>query len=148
VDNKCLQKEKDFKYLGCEISYDGEKDVQQKLSKFSQILAILYNPFKTTLVQKFSKIRVHNALAVHFLLHGSEIWTPRKKSKKRLALFEIKFFMHTVRYTIFGQNRNDEILEELKVEEIHEKLRRYVITLAMTCNKNEQQQDVKNNEEL
>ena len=30
LDNKCLQVQ-DFKYLGCEISYENENDIQQKL---------------------------------------------------------------------------------------------------------------------
>jgi hypothetical protein len=34
------------------------------------------------LVQKFSKIKVHNSLAVHTLLYGSENWTLGKKDKK------------------------------------------------------------------
>jgi hypothetical protein len=32
VDNKCLQQVKNFKYLGCEIPYGNEKDIQQKVS--------------------------------------------------------------------------------------------------------------------
>jgi hypothetical protein len=47
--------------------------------------------------------------------------------------------------------RNEEILEELeelKLEPVDEKLRRYKIKLATTCNKNKQQQDAQNNTEL
>jgi hypothetical protein len=33
VDNKCPQQAKNFKYLGCEISYGIEKHIKQKLSK-------------------------------------------------------------------------------------------------------------------
>jgi len=29
VDTKCLQQVKNFKYLGCEIYYENEKDTQQ-----------------------------------------------------------------------------------------------------------------------
>jgi hypothetical protein len=29
VDNKCLQQVKNFKYIGCEISYENEKDLQK-----------------------------------------------------------------------------------------------------------------------
>jgi hypothetical protein len=43
VDNKCLQQVKNFKYLGCKISYENEKYIQQKLAKFAQILGILNN---------------------------------------------------------------------------------------------------------
>jgi hypothetical protein len=34
VDNKRLQKAKNFKYLGCEISYENEKNIQQNLENF------------------------------------------------------------------------------------------------------------------
>jgi hypothetical protein len=40
VENKHLQQVRNFKYLGCEISYENEKDIQQKLAKFPQILGI------------------------------------------------------------------------------------------------------------
>jgi hypothetical protein len=32
VHNKCLQEEKSFKYLSCEVSYGNEKDVQKQLA--------------------------------------------------------------------------------------------------------------------
>jgi len=50
VVNKCLQKGKNFKYLGCEIFYENGKDIQQKLAKFSLILGIPHNTFKPTLI--------------------------------------------------------------------------------------------------
>jgi hypothetical protein len=47
----------------------------------------------------------------------------------------------------FWPQKNEEILEELTVEQVDEKLRKYVqIKLATTCNKNEQQQVARNNE--
>jgi hypothetical protein len=46
--------------------------------------------------------------------------------------------------TLVKHKRNEEILEELKVEPAEEKLRN---KLATTCNKNEQQNDAKNNAE-
>jgi hypothetical protein len=80
VDNKCLQKVKNFKYLGCEISHENLK----KVSKFASILGILNNTFIRNLVQLFSKIKVslYNALAVPTVLYGSEIWTLRQRDKK------------------------------------------------------------------
>ena len=77
VDYECLQV-KNFKYLGCETSYENEKDIQQNTAQCSQILRILNNTFKLTSVQKFSKIKVFNALALPILLFGSEIWTLRQ----------------------------------------------------------------------
>jgi len=46
VDNKCLQQVKNFQHPGFEISYENEKDIQQKVAKFAKILGILNNNFK------------------------------------------------------------------------------------------------------
>jgi hypothetical protein len=70
VGNKCLQKSKDFKYVGCEIFYENGKDMQQKLAQFAQILRIMYNTFKPTLVQKCSRIKV---LVIPILVYEGEI---------------------------------------------------------------------------
>ena len=35
MDNEYLQQVKDFKCVGCEISYDKGKDVQHKIAKFA-----------------------------------------------------------------------------------------------------------------
>jgi hypothetical protein len=59
---------KDFKYIGCEISYENEKDNQNNLAKFVQILGILNSTLKTNLVDKYSRKKVCNALAVPGLL--------------------------------------------------------------------------------
>jgi len=45
-------------------------------------LGNLNNNFKPTVVQRFSGIKLYNALAVPILLYGSEIQTLRKNYKK------------------------------------------------------------------
>jgi len=91
--NKCLQQGKNFKYLGCEISYENGKDTQQKLSKFAQILGILHNTFKPTLIQKFSVIKVYNALAVPTRHMKAKFGPLEKMIKKKLLIsIETKFF--------------------------------------------------------
>jgi len=82
VDNKCVQYVQVFKYLGCEISYENDKDIQQKLAKFAQVLGILTNILKPNLVQTFSRIELYSALAVPILLYGSEIWTLRGRGER------------------------------------------------------------------
>jgi hypothetical protein len=42
-----------------------------------------------------------------------------------LASIEIKFFRRRAGYVVFDHRRNEEILEELKLEPVDEKLRRY-----------------------
>jgi hypothetical protein len=48
-----------------------------------------------------------------------------KNDKKLLIPVEIKFFKRTADYTLFDLKRNEEILEELKVETADERKRRY-----------------------
>jgi len=41
-----LATSKNFKYLGCEISYEDGQDIQQKEVKLTQITRIVNNTFK------------------------------------------------------------------------------------------------------
>ena len=69
-----------------------KKDSQQKLAKFAPIVGIVYNLFKPTWVQKSSRIKVPDALALPILLYGSKIGILRHKDKKWRISMEIKFF--------------------------------------------------------
>ena len=88
---------KNFKYLGCETSCEHEKDVKKKKNwQIAQILGILNNTFKPTLIQKFSRIKIHNELTLPILLYGNEIWNLIQKDKENLNSVEMKFFRRTV----------------------------------------------------
>jgi hypothetical protein len=99
------------------------KKLFNKVAKFAQILGILNNMIKPTLVQKFSRIKIYNTLALPSLLEGSEIWALRQKDKNRLTPVVMKFF-RTAGHTHFDHKGKDYILEELKVKPVDEKLRR------------------------
>jgi len=62
-----FKKRKEFKYLCCEISSEYEENTQHKLTKFYQTLGFLNNTLKPNLVQKFSRIKECNALALSIL---------------------------------------------------------------------------------
>jgi hypothetical protein len=47
------------------------------------------------MVQKISRIKVYNAMALPILLYGREILNLRKKDEKLLASIEIKYFRST-----------------------------------------------------
>jgi hypothetical protein len=84
VDNKCLQQVKNFKYLSSEISNKNEKDIEEKLAKCAQIMAILNNIFQPTWIHKSSITKVHTALPVHSFMYGSKIWT--QKGRKNIDM--------------------------------------------------------------
>jgi hypothetical protein len=54
----------------------------------------------------------------------------------------------TTGYTLFDHKRNEEILEELEIEPVEEKLRRYKTNCLQYVTKNDKQQDAKKNAEL
>jgi hypothetical protein len=56
---------------------------------------------------------------------GGQIWTLREKDKKRNTSMEMKVFRRTDGKTVFDHKRSEEILEELKIEPVDEKLGRY-----------------------
>jgi len=53
--------------------------MQQNYQNFLKILGIVHNTFKPTLVQKSSRIKVHNAVTLPILLYGNKFWTHEKK---------------------------------------------------------------------
>jgi len=70
-------------------------------------------------------LTIYNALAVPILLNRREIFTFRKKDTKGFLSNEIKFFTRTAGCTLFDHKRTEEILAELKVEAVGEKIKRY-----------------------
>jgi len=74
-----------------------------------------------------------------------EKFEPLEKTKKQFTLR--RNFSQQPEYP-FNHKRNEEILEEVKVETVDKKLKKIQIKLAMTCNMNEQQKDAKNNADL
>jgi len=62
--------------------------------------------------------------------------TLEKRKKKRLSQIKMKLFKGTTACIHFDHKRNEEVLEELKVEPVDLKLRRHKIKLATTRNRN------------
>jgi hypothetical protein len=94
------------KYLGCQISYEGERDVKNKISKFLQVTVIINNVLKPNQVQKSSRMKIYNTLAIPALIYGSEIWTLTQQDKSRLQSSEMKFLRRTAGYTLLDHKKN------------------------------------------
>jgi hypothetical protein len=76
IYNMMLEQVNTFTYLGCNISYQEEKDIlHSKITKFLQILGLLNNTLKPYLVQRSKRLKLYKTLTLPTLLYGSEIWT-------------------------------------------------------------------------
>jgi hypothetical protein len=58
IDNTILEQVNIFTYLGCNISYQEEKDIYSKITKFLQILGLLNNTLKPNLVQRITRLKL------------------------------------------------------------------------------------------
>jgi hypothetical protein len=125
IDNMKLEQVNTFTYLGRKISYQEEKDIHSKITNFLQILGLLNNTLKPNVVQISTRLKLYKILALPTLLYGSEIWTIKQCDKNRLRTAEMKYLRRTKRYTLLNHKRNEEILEELHVTPLEDKLRTY-----------------------
>ena len=137
MSNQCLQQINNFKYLGCEIFYQNEKDIQQKLARFAHILGILNNIFKQLCSQNFQQWNyiMHWPSPFFHFEEKPGPWGGEKKNnnndkerdrdKMTDITIEMKFFGRRARYNRCDHKRKGEILEELKVEPVDDRLRRY-----------------------
>jgi hypothetical protein len=73
------------------MSYQEEKDIHSKITKFLQILGLLNNTLKPSLVQRGTRLKLYKTLALPTLLYGIEIWTIKQCNKNRLRTAEMKY---------------------------------------------------------
>jgi hypothetical protein len=59
------------------------------------------------------------------LMYSSKIWTLRKQGKHGLTTSEMKFFSRTAGYRVKDHKKSEEILQELHVTPILERIKKY-----------------------
>jgi hypothetical protein len=62
-NNKTLEQVDTFNYLGCILSYEGEKDMPSKISKFVKTVGLINQVFKPSLVQQHPRLNIYNTQA-------------------------------------------------------------------------------------
>jgi len=71
---------------------------------------------------KKTRIKLHNTLAIAVLLYGSEIWTVKASDARRITAAEMKYMRRTAGYTWADYKTNAQIVKELKITPILDKL--------------------------
>jgi hypothetical protein len=78
INNKTLNQQNTFNYLGYNISYEGEKDLNIKFANFVKVLGIINHLFKPSLDSRHTRICIYKTLARPVLSYGTEAWTIRR----------------------------------------------------------------------
>lgn len=125
INNNTIEQINTFNYLGCSISYQDEKDITSKTMKFLKITGIINKVLKPSQVQKQTRLKIYNTLAIPTLLYGCETWAIKKKDESRITAAEMKFMRRTANYTWQDYKTNTEILSELEVEPVLDKIHHY-----------------------
>ena len=122
INNQIIEQVNIFNYLGSNISYEGEKDINNKLNNFTKITGVINNVFKPKTTLRKTRIKLYNTLALPTLLYGSESWTIKATDASRIRAAEMRYMRKTAGYTWSDYKSNTEVIKELKITPVLEKL--------------------------
>jgi len=77
IDGSILEQVKQFNYLGCELSLDGEPGFDQKINRFQGICGTIRKHLKKTHTD--TQMKFYKVVARPSLLYGSETWVTTKR---------------------------------------------------------------------
>ena len=115
-----------FKYLGSTIDRGGgaRKDVENRVtkawSKWRELSGVICDKKIPTKL----KLLVYQTVIRPTLLYGCETWPMSVKDEKRMATTEMRMVRWAMGVSLLEHRRNEEILEEAKVEPIATVMRR------------------------
>jgi hypothetical protein len=82
INDTILEQVNHFKYLGSDISYENNKDIDEKVAKFTHICGSIHRNLKNK-TRKYTRIKFCKTTAVPTLMYTSETWVMRKKTKTK-----------------------------------------------------------------
>jgi hypothetical protein len=107
------------------ITYNNEeKDINAKLQRYNKINGIIKRHFGKQITTD-TKLRLHNITSKASLCYGSENWTINKRDAQKLEAAQMRFLRPLLGLTRLDRQRNPEIRNSLKVDNIVEDIKQY-----------------------
>lgn len=124
VEDQILEQVSHFEYLGCNVSWDVDRDIEKKVNKFQSICGTINRTLqnKTT---KETKMKFYKIMATPVLMFGSESWVVRERDKGKIQTAEMRFLRGVKGCTKRDHLRNEDIRGELGIYNINEKIEEY-----------------------
>jgi hypothetical protein len=107
IEDKTLEQVNNFKYLGYDVTFLEETDIDAKIKKFQNICGTIRRTLKEK-TRKDTQIKFCQVMAVPTLLYGSECWTMRKRDTQKLQAAEMRLLR-----SVKGCARLDKIRNEV-----------------------------------
>ena len=113
IDGSILEKVKQFNYLGCELSLDGEPDFDKRIKRFQRICGTIRKHLNET--RRDTQMKLYKVVARPTLLYGSETWLTTKRDMTRLEAAEMRFLGIVKGYTRMDKIESEIIRKELEI---------------------------------
>lgn len=124
LNNKTIEQVNTFKYLGCNVTYNKSREIDDKLNAFNYFCGTIRRTLGRK-VRKETLLKFYKVMALPALLYGCENWVLRKKDERRIEAVEMKFLRFVAGYTLFDKKRSEDIRSELKMHNIIDIIRRH-----------------------
>lgn len=122
INNCCIEQVSHFNYLGSDVGFDKEYDVDNKICNFQRVCGTINRTFRNK-IRKETKLKFYKVMAVPTLAYGSETWTLTKKQQSKIQTTEMKFLRNVKGCTKRDLITNENIREELEIFNINERLK-------------------------
>jgi hypothetical protein len=114
---------KQFNYLGCKLSLDGEPDFDNKINRFQRICSTISKQLKKT--HPDTHMKFYKVVARPTLVYGSETLVTTKRDMTHLEAAEIHFLRSVKGYTRLDKIRSEVIRKELEISGIQDVRSKY-----------------------
>ena len=128
IDASMLEQVKQFDYLGCELSLDGEPDFDKKKikNKNKQIPKNMRHYRKhLKKTRTDTQMKFYKVVARPTLLYGGKTWVTTKRDMSCLEAAEMRFLRSVKGYTRLDKIRSEIIRKELEIPGIQDVRNKY-----------------------
>jgi hypothetical protein len=98
-----------------------EKDIHNKLNKFSSLCGTLRRTLKTK-TRKATQIKFYKLMALPVLLYGSGTWTIKTKDMSKIQATEMRYLRSVKGCTKLDHIKNEDIRKELDIDSTQYKI--------------------------
>jgi hypothetical protein len=123
IEGKIIEQVTSFSYLGNLISNE-EKDINIKLQRYNKMNGIIKRHFGKNMTVD-TKLRIHNIASKAALCYGSEVWIINRRDTQKLEAAQMRFLRPLLGLTRLDRQRNSDIRNTLKVDNILEDIISY-----------------------
>jgi len=118
IDRSILEQVRQFNYLGCELSLDGEPDFEKKINRFQGICGTIRKHVKKSPTD--TQMKFYKVVARPSLPYGSETRVTTKRDMTGLEAEEMHFLRGDTGYTRLDKIRSRVIRKEEEISGIQD----------------------------